>query len=124
MSVQDAPAQGHISCVLSAVEVSMSELSDEELVERSSALVGGLEQIEKRYEEHVFLAWEDPVVFGAGHFVLYPEAGVDYPVRDRGAIHGHRLVRRRADCDFVDVGLAGTSSATRRRLSVGISRAW
>ncbi|HCJ54023.1 MAG TPA: hypothetical protein DIT09_12185 [Glutamicibacter sp.] len=53
----------------------MSELSDEELVERTTALVGGLEQIAKRYEEHVFLAWEDPVTFGAGHFVLYPEAG-------------------------------------------------
>lgn len=53
----------------------MSELSDEELVQRTTALVDGLEQIAKRYEEHVFLAWEDPVTFGGGHFVLYPEEG-------------------------------------------------
>lgn len=53
----------------------MSELSDEELIERTTALVDGLEAIARRYEEHVFLAWEDPVVFGGGHFVLYPEDG-------------------------------------------------
>lgn len=51
----------------------MSELSEEELVQHTSALVNGLEQIAKRYEEHVFLAWEDPIIFGDGHFVLYPE---------------------------------------------------
>ncbi|MBX3312351.1 MAG: hypothetical protein KF916_05585 [Microbacteriaceae bacterium] len=51
----------------------MSELSEEERVQRTTALIDGLEQIAKRYEEHVFLAWEDPVIFGGGHFVLYPE---------------------------------------------------
>lgn len=50
-------------------------MTDEELVQRTTALVEGLEQIAKRYEEHVFFAWEDPEVFGAGHFVLYPEVG-------------------------------------------------
>ena len=102
----------------------MSELSDEELVERTTALVGGLEQIAKRYEEHVFLAWEDPVTFGAGHFVLYPEAGEITRFAIEEQYTDTDCVRRRADCDLVDVGLAGTSSATRRRLSVGISRAW
>lgn len=54
-------------------DVVVSGLSEEELVQRTSALVDGLELIAKRYEEHVFLAWEDPVIFGGGHFVLYPE---------------------------------------------------
>ena len=53
----------------------MSELSDEELVQRTTELVDGLEAIAKRYEEHVVLAWEDPVEFGGGHFVLYPNEG-------------------------------------------------
>lgn len=53
----------------------MSGLSDEELAQCSTLLVAGLERIEKRYGEHVFLAWEDPVVFGGGHLVLYPAEG-------------------------------------------------
>ena len=53
----------------------MSGLSDEELVVHTSALVDGLEHVARRYKEHVFLAWEDPVTFGGGHFVLYPDEG-------------------------------------------------
>ena len=44
--------------------IAMKGVSDEELIERTTALVDGLEVIAKRYEEHVFLAWEDPVVLG------------------------------------------------------------
>lgn len=54
-------------------DVAVSGLSEEELVQRTSALVDGLERIVTRHEEHVFLGWEDPVTFGGGHFVLYPE---------------------------------------------------
>ena len=50
-----------------------SGLSEEELVQRSTALVEGLEAIAQRYQEHIVFAWEDPVTFGGGHFVLYPE---------------------------------------------------
>lgn len=53
----------------------MSGLSDEELAQCSTLLIEGLERLEKRYAEHVFLAWEDPVVFGVGHLVLYPTEG-------------------------------------------------
>ena len=52
-----------------------SGLSEEELVQRSTALVDGLEAVAQRYPEHIVFAWEDPVTFGGGHFVLYPESG-------------------------------------------------
>ncbi|MEB4613779.1 hypothetical protein [Leucobacter sp. M11] len=53
----------------------MSGMSEEGLVQHSTALVAGLEAIVQRYQEHVIFAWEDPVTFGGGHFVLYPESG-------------------------------------------------
>lgn len=50
-------------------------LSDEELVGNMMALDAGLHRIEDAFSEHVLLAYEDPVTFGAGHFVLYPPEG-------------------------------------------------
>lgn len=50
------------------------EFSRAELDQNSAALIAGLEQLTNRLE-HVELEWEDPEVFGAGHFVLYAEAG-------------------------------------------------
>jgi len=35
----------------------------------------GLERIASIYGEHVVLFHEDPVTFGAGHFLLYPQEG-------------------------------------------------
>lgn len=78
----------------------MSELSEEELVRRTSALIAGLELIAKRYEEHVFLAWEDPVVFGGGHFVLYPE---------QGSMSRFAIEEQYADTDWSDDSRVATS---------------
>lgn len=50
----------------------VSGLSEEELVLNMLALDAGLNEIAARFGEHVMLAYEDPVSFGAGHFVLYP----------------------------------------------------
>ena len=50
-------------------------LSGEELVGNMMALDAGLHRIEDAFSEHVLLAYEDPVTFGAGHFVLYPPEG-------------------------------------------------
>lgn len=53
----------------------MSDLSDEELTRNMMALHDGMTEIGKKYDEHVFLALEDPVTFGAGHYVFYPLEG-------------------------------------------------
>lgn len=47
-------------------------LSEEALVANMLAVDAGLRQIEQKFGEHVVLRDEDPVTFGAGHFVLYP----------------------------------------------------
>lgn len=49
-------------------------LSRDELTQNMAALDHGLEQIANRFDGHVWLAYEDPLTFGGGHFVLYPEA--------------------------------------------------
>lgn len=35
----------------------------------------GIEEIAKAHQKHVFLAFEDPVTFGAGHYVFSPLEG-------------------------------------------------
>lgn len=78
----------------------MSGLSDEELVVHTSALVDGLEHVTRRYKEHVFLAWEDPVTFGGGHFVLYP---------DEGSMTRFAIEEQYADTDWSDESRVATS---------------
>ena len=53
----------------------MSGPANEQLVRNMDALTAGLERIAKTYEEHVVLVEADPVTFGSGHFVFYPEEG-------------------------------------------------
>jgi len=50
-------------------------LSQEELVRNMMALDEGLRDVGRRFGEHVFLADEDPVTFGAGHYVFTPMEG-------------------------------------------------
>lgn len=50
-------------------------LSREELVRNMMALDEGLREVGRRFGEHVFLADEDPVTFGAGHYVFTPMEG-------------------------------------------------
>lgn len=52
----------------------MSAENEEQLIRNMDTLSTGLERIAQTYGEHVVLAEEDPVTFGAGHFVLYPAA--------------------------------------------------
>lgn len=50
-------------------------LTNEELSRNMMALQDGMEALGRKYSKHVFLAFGDPVVFGAGHYVLYPREG-------------------------------------------------
>ncbi|MGO1553032.1 MAG: hypothetical protein ACTHZ5_13595 [Micrococcaceae bacterium] len=50
-------------------------LSEEELVRNMMALDDGLQRIEQQSQDRLILLDEDPVTFGAGHFVLYPLHG-------------------------------------------------
>lgn len=50
-------------------------LSEVELSQNLMALHDGMHTIGSTYNKHVFLAFEDPVTFGAGHYVLYPLEG-------------------------------------------------
>lgn len=50
-------------------------LTDEELSRNMMALHDGMEALGRKYNKHVFLAFEDPVTFGAGHYVFYPLEG-------------------------------------------------
>ncbi len=47
-------------------------VSEEELVRNMMALDAGLHRIEQQSRNRLILLDEDPVTFGAGHFVLYP----------------------------------------------------
>ena len=47
----------------------------ERLLRNMDALSTGLERSGTTYGEHVVLVEEDPVTFGSGHFVFYPESG-------------------------------------------------
>lgn len=49
--------------------------SDEELVRNMMALDDGLQRIEQHSQDRLILLYDDPVTFGAGHFVLYPLHG-------------------------------------------------
>ena len=53
----------------------MSVRSEDELLRSMAAVDVGLERIALVYGEHVVLFHEDPVAFGAGQFVLYPQEG-------------------------------------------------
>ncbi len=48
---------------------------DEELVRNMMALDDGLHRIKQQSQDRLILIDEDPVTFGAGHFVLYPLHG-------------------------------------------------
>lgn len=52
-----------------------SSVSEEELVRNMMALDDGLQRIEQQSQDRLILLDEDPVTFGAGHFVLYPLHG-------------------------------------------------
>ena len=47
----------------------------ERLLRNMEAFTTGLELIGKTYGDRVVLFEEDPVTFGSGHFVFYPESG-------------------------------------------------
>ena len=53
----------------------MTGPENEQLVRNMNVLTAGLERIAKTYEEPVVLLEADPVTFGSGHFVFYPEEG-------------------------------------------------
>jgi hypothetical protein len=53
----------------------MSAEKEERLVQNMKALSAGLERIAETYGEHVVLLEEDPLTFGAGHFVLHSAEG-------------------------------------------------
>lgn len=53
----------------------MNETARDELTRNMMALDAGLHGIADVFGEHVLLRDEDPVVFGAGHYVLYPVEG-------------------------------------------------
>jgi hypothetical protein len=59
---------------ITAYNASTSEydIEDQRLTRNMNTLTGGLERIERTYSDHVRLAYEDPLTFGGGHFVLYP----------------------------------------------------
>ncbi|MGO1608147.1 MAG: hypothetical protein ACTHXF_11780 [Brevibacterium yomogidense] len=48
-------------------------LSDEELARNMMALDDGLHRIQDKFHEHVMFDYEDPLAFGGGNFVFYPE---------------------------------------------------
>lgn len=73
---------------------------DSELLAYTEALNSGLEQIAGQYGEHVVFVWEDPVIFGGGHFVLYPEEHTS----SRFAIEEHYT-----DTDWSDPDRVATS---------------
>lgn len=50
-------------------------LSDAELSRNMMALHDGIHALGSTYNKHVFLAFEDPLTFGAGHYVFYPLEG-------------------------------------------------
>lgn len=52
-----------------------SSVPEEELVRNMTALDDGLQRIEQQSQDRLILIDEDPVTFGAGHFVLYPLHG-------------------------------------------------
>lgn len=70
-----------------------SRLSDEELSRSTLALHDGMHALGSTYNKHVLLAFEDPVTFGAGHYVFCPLEGAQVAVWP-SAVHGHRLARR------------------------------
>ena len=49
--------------------------SREELERNMMAVHGGIGEIWEARRKHVFLSFEDPIVFGAGHYVFYPREG-------------------------------------------------
>ncbi|MGJ0203546.1 hypothetical protein NHL51_05215 [Leucobacter sp. gxy201] len=53
----------------------MNDAAIDELTRNMMALDAGLHRITETFGEHVQLRDEDPVVFGAGHYVLYPVEG-------------------------------------------------
>lgn len=53
----------------------MSAENEEPLIRNMKALSAGLERTAETYGEHVVLLEEDPLTFGAGHFVFYPAKG-------------------------------------------------
>lgn len=52
--------------------MSGKNLDEEELTRNMVALDEGLNRIARRYDAAVELSYEDPLTFGAGHFVFYP----------------------------------------------------
>ncbi|WP_449276698.1 hypothetical protein [Leucobacter sp. GX24907] len=50
-------------------------LTEEELSQNMMALHDGMGALGRKYNKHVFLAFEDPVTFGAGHYVFCPSEG-------------------------------------------------
>ncbi|MGN6763438.1 MAG: hypothetical protein ACTHJI_19200 [Leifsonia sp.] len=55
----------------------MADPERDELEQHMVALDEGLRRIAHSYRRDVMLSEEDPEVFGAGHYVLYPERGTD-----------------------------------------------
>ncbi|WP_146120097.1 hypothetical protein [Leucobacter massiliensis] len=58
-----------------AVAGAPGRLTEEQLSRNMMALHDGMNELGTRYDKHVFLAFEDPVTFGAGHYVFYPLEG-------------------------------------------------
>lgn len=77
MSVSSGAEEGQRQPAHSGGAVDAQPPDREALIAYSAALVAGLEALDKEYGGRVFLAWEDPVTFGAGHFVFYPMEGTD-----------------------------------------------
>lgn len=59
---------------ITAYSVATAEYDVEEqrLIRNMNVLTDGLERIQRNYSAHITLAYEDPLTFGGGHFVLYP----------------------------------------------------
>ncbi|GAA1050964.1 hypothetical protein [Arthrobacter russicus] len=59
---------------ITAYSLATAEYDAEErrLTQNMNVLTDGLERIQRNNNTHVTLAYEDPLTFGGGHFVLYP----------------------------------------------------
>lgn len=75
MSISDDTEHGQAQPVESGGGAAPGSADRLALIACSAALVAGLEALDQEHGGRVFLAWEDPVTFGAGHFVFYPMEG-------------------------------------------------